>query len=143
MGTDQQNVSGNQADLFTWANTVNLDLATDRDQLSKSDRIAVDFAEWKQQFGSRHVLRDLHAMAAGFYRDYQRYGLRVSMKYLYEIERHRVRTVRKRLQHMGGDLHKWNGYRLNNDFTALIARHIIDKHPEWDGMFEFRERRAA
>lgn len=128
------------ADLFDWATLRN----SEPDAfIERSDRIARDFAEWKQQLGARHVLRDLHALAAVYYRDYRRFGLRVSMKYLYEIERYRVRSVRARLRRVGGDLDKWNGYRLNNDFTAMIARHIISRHPEWEGMFEFRERKAA
>ena len=127
-------------DLFEWAREQD-DGTAAADE--RRDQIARDFEEWKQSLGARHVLRDMHAKAAGFFRDYQRFGIRVSMKYLWEIERHHLGKVRARLKRMGGDLEKWHGYRLNNNFTALIARHILDRHPEWDGLFEIRERRAA
>lgn len=33
--------------------------------------------------------------------------------------------------------------RLNNNFTALYARRLIDEHPHWVDAFELRRRRAA
>lgn len=32
---------------------------------------------------------------------------------------------------------------LNNNYTALYARRLIDDHPHWAGVFELRLRRAA
>ncbi|MFD5972768.1 hypothetical protein [Streptomyces bacillaris] len=32
---------------------------------------------------------------------------------------------------------------LNNNFTALYARRLIDDHPHWSHAFELRRRRAA
>ncbi|MFJ6071621.1 hypothetical protein ACIQFU_12400 [Streptomyces sp. NPDC093065] len=32
---------------------------------------------------------------------------------------------------------------LNNNFTALYVRKLIDGHPPWAGAFELRRRRAA
>ncbi|MGQ4436633.1 MULTISPECIES: hypothetical protein [unclassified Streptomyces] len=32
---------------------------------------------------------------------------------------------------------------LNNNFTALYARRLIDDHPHWARAFELRRRRAA
>lgn len=32
---------------------------------------------------------------------------------------------------------------LNNNFTALYARRLIDDHPRWTSVFELRRRRAA
>lgn len=32
---------------------------------------------------------------------------------------------------------------LNNNFTSLYARHLIDTHPHWVSVFELRRRRAA
>ncbi|WP_329159883.1 hypothetical protein OHB49_11100 [Streptomyces sp. NBC_01717] len=32
---------------------------------------------------------------------------------------------------------------LNNNYTALYARRLIDDHPHWAGAFELRRRRAA
>ncbi|MFF3693203.1 hypothetical protein [Streptomyces sp. NPDC002221] len=33
--------------------------------------------------------------------------------------------------------------RLNNNYTALYARRLIDEHPHWAQVFELRRRRAA
>lgn len=33
--------------------------------------------------------------------------------------------------------------RINNNFRAHYARLILERHPEWDGVFETRELRAA
>ena len=107
---------------------------------NKTD-IADDFAIWKLEPGSRHVLRDMHAMAAGYAKRFHRTGQRVSVRLLWERERDKIKAVRLRLRSRGTDIEKWNGYRLNNDFHALIARHILNRHPEWDGLFELRERR--
>lgn len=32
---------------------------------------------------------------------------------------------------------------LNNNFTALYARQLIEAHPQWASAFELRRRRAA
>ncbi|MGA5065351.1 hypothetical protein ACPB9E_16595 [Streptomyces exfoliatus] len=32
---------------------------------------------------------------------------------------------------------------LNNNYTALYARRLVDDHPRWAGAFELRRRRAA
>lgn len=34
-------------------------------------------------------------------------------------------------------------YRLNNDYTAVLARIVAESHPSLAGLFEMRERRAA
>ncbi|MFI8836110.1 hypothetical protein ACIGPN_34810 [Streptomyces afghaniensis] len=67
-----------------------------------------------------HVYRALERMAAG--------ATRVSLKDLFE-------DLRRQLPYgVAG---------LNNNFTALYARRLIDDHPHWAGAFELRRRRAA
>lgn len=34
-------------------------------------------------------------------------------------------------------------WKLNNDYRALYARALLAAHPEWDGVFETRQLRAA
>ena len=107
------------------------------------DAIWEDYLAWKETCGANHVLRDLYAHAARCYRDYQRFSLRCSMKYLWEVERRHIGRVRNRLKAQGGDLQKWKGYLLNNNFTACIVRDMVAHHPAWVDMFEMRERKAA
>jgi len=106
------------------------------------DRIAEGFHEWKHTPSGRHILDDLYRMAAGCVRDWKRFGIKCGTKYLFEMERRRIRTVRKRLRAQGADLEKWNGYALNNDFSSLVARHMIERRPAWEGMFELRKRKG-
>ncbi|WP_435058172.1 hypothetical protein [Streptomyces sp. bgisy060] len=41
------------------------------------------------------------------------------------------------------DLRRDGVVGLNNNFTALYARRLVDDHPRWAGAFELRRRRAA
>lgn len=58
-------------------------------------------------------------------------GERVSMKMLWE---------RLRWETAVGDATA--DYRLNNNYTSLYARWVLVLRPEWDGLFETRERRC-
>lgn len=53
---------------------------------------------------------------------------RVSLKDLFE-------DLRRQLPH--------GVVGLNNNYTALYARRLLDQHPRWVGVFELRRRRAA
>lgn len=35
-----------------------------------------------------------------------------------------------------------DGYKINQNFASRYARLIIANHPEWDGLFEFRQLRS-
>jgi hypothetical protein len=98
------------------------------------------FEVWKETKGGNQVLRDLYALAAGYAEGWKRSGVKVSIKLLWEIERHRIKTVRARAVRMGRKVGKDQGYTLNNSFTALVARHIESRREDWRGMFETRER---
>ncbi|MFG3043164.1 hypothetical protein ACGFYZ_40330 [Streptomyces sp. NPDC048330] len=72
-----------------------------------------------------HVYRALERLAA---RRLAAGATRVGVKDLFE-------DLRRQLPHgVAG---------LNNNFTALYARRLIDDHPHWAGAFELRRRRAA
>jgi hypothetical protein len=98
------------------------------------------FDSWKERPGARHVLRDIYRMAAGYVPGWRRDGIPVSIKLLWELERHRIKRVRTRAQRLGVRLGRDHGYTLNNDFTAMVARHIEQHRPDWRGLFEKRER---
>lgn len=72
-----------------------------------------------------HVYRALERMAA---RRLAAGATRVSLKDLFE-------DLRRQLPYgVAG---------LNNNFTALYSRRLIDDHPHWARAFELRRRRAA
>ncbi|WP_019070599.1 hypothetical protein [Streptomyces hokutonensis] len=72
-----------------------------------------------------HVYRALERMAA---RRLAAGATRVSLKDLFE-------DLRRQLP--------YGVTGLNNNFTALYARRLIDDHPHWARAFELRRRRAA
>ena len=45
-------------------------------------------------------------------------------------------------RHIGGLADPAETWRLNNNYTALYARKLIDLNPELQGLFELRERRS-
>lgn len=72
-----------------------------------------------------HVYRVLERMAA---RRLAAGSTRISLKDLFE-------DLRRQLPYgVAG---------LNNNFTTLYARRLIDAHPHWASAFELRRRRAA
>jgi len=99
------------------------------------------FEAWKETPGGRHVLRDIYRLAAGYAGEWRRTRIPVSMKLLWEMERHRIKRVSVRAQRLGLKIAQADGYTLNNSFTALLVRHIYAHRPEWQGLFETRERR--
>lgn len=107
--------------------------------LHRADNAWQQFLEWKQLPGAGHVLRDLYALAAPYAARHRRTHITVSIKLLFELERDRIKRVRARAQAAGIRLPAWKGYTLNNTLTAPIARHIVERRPDWAGMFEHRE----
>jgi len=101
--------------------------------------ISNQFALWKNQIGSKHVLKHVFKVASRYGMRYIEKGQRVSVKLIWELVRDEIKIVRKRCKRRGIEIKQWEGYTLNNIFTPYIARHIISRRPEWDGMFELRD----
>ena len=97
------------------------------------------FGRWKETTGGAQVLRRCYQEAAEFGERYRRTGQQVSMDYIFHRVRDRLAAIQLRLRRSGCTLPRVGGYRLNNNFTAYIARHIMDRRPDWDGMFELRK----
>ena len=97
--------------------------------------------KWMDSPGGRHVLRDLYALAAVYAQDWKRYGIQISMKMIFENERHAIKKCRAGIQKRGKShlLKPEYGYTLNNTYTAFCARHILSHKPEWAGLFETRQ----
>lgn len=93
------------------------------------------FETWKATEGGGKVMRIIYATAASYARRFERTGRRVSVKLIWEQVRDNVCYLRKRMK-----LEKVDGFALNNNFHALVARHIVAHRPQWDGLFELRER---
>ena len=103
------------------------------------DTHAQAFEAWKASRGGAQIMRMIYADAAWFAARWQRTGQRVSADYLYHRIRDRLRAIQARLAKSHCSLPRVGGYRLNDHFTAYISRHLMDRRPEWAGMFETRE----
>ena len=102
-----------------------------------------EFDEWKDTPGGKRIMQDLYVLANQYARVWRRTFIPVSMKLLYEVERHRIKCVTARAQSFGIKLGKHYHYTLDNNFTSYIARHIMAHRRDLDGLFEVRELRAA
>lgn len=95
------------------------------------DRIAARFEQFHAE--NPHVyrmLRDLCLKARGL-----NPGCRIGVKALFERLRWQVRFETR-----GGAAGEW---KLNNNYTALYARMLMEREPELAGIFETRERKAV
>lgn len=101
--------------------------------------IAQRFEAWKATPGGRQLLRFAYQETARFAARFQRTGQHVSMDYIMHILRDRIGRIRLHLARRSIELPKEGGYRINDHFTAYIARHIMQHRPEWDGLFEKRQ----
>ncbi len=54
-----------------------------------------------------------------------------------------MKALYERLRWESGIRTDGSPYRLNNDFTALYSRLLIERRPEWSEAFRLRELRAA
>lgn len=107
------------------------------------DTIAQRFERWKASPGGGQVLRRAYRIAAFYARRYERSGRRVSIRLVWESLRDRIDGIRQELSRRGISVPPERGFRLNDHFAAHVARHIMDRRKEWDGLFETRELGAA
>ncbi len=106
---------------------------------SMETRIAQEFEAWKKSAGGAEVMRIAYAIAASYARRFQMRGRRVSMKLIWEQLRDNVVYIRARKKALKVGLEKLDGFALNNNFHAYVARHILAHKPTWAGLFELRE----
>jgi hypothetical protein len=113
--------------------------ANDQLGLPFAPTLEQQFQTWAHTPGGRHVMRHAYRITAGYAARYRRTGRRVSQRLVWEMLRDRIDWIREGLQKRGLDVMKWDGFRLNDHFTAYAARSIVAHRPDWNGVFEFRE----
>jgi hypothetical protein len=101
--------------------------------------IVQQFEVWADSMGGRQVLRIAYAITARYARRFEHNGRRVSMKLIWEELRDNVVFIRARMKAKGIMLDKLDGFALNNNFHAHVARHIMANRKAWKGLFETRE----
>lgn len=65
-------------------------------------------------------------------------GAKVSIKLIWELVRQDLKEHRVRKINQGCPVEKVDGYALNNNFHSHAARFLVDRRPQWMGMFEER-----
>jgi len=108
-----------------------LQLSFDFVPLVNTDGVGETIQERFEAFhdANPHIYRMLRALALGWVYAGRTHG---SMKMFWETLRFQSGTVNS----LG------EPYKLNNDFTALYARLLMEREPALAGFFEIRERRA-
>jgi len=97
------------------------------------------FRAWIDTYGGNKVMEYIHKKSYGYAMRYKKYGRTVSFSLIWEITRDHIHQVRTDAKRKNIDLKKFKGYALCNDLRSYAMRHVIEKHPEWDGMFLMRE----
>jgi hypothetical protein len=97
------------------------------------------FEAWKSSPGGAQVMRIAYAITARYANRFIRTGRRVSIRLIWETLRDNIHFIRARMKEKKIMLEKMDGFMLNDHFHAHVARHIMSRRPEWDGLFETRE----
>lgn len=96
------------------------------------------FDHWHNTRGGRFLLRELFIIASRYGNRYVRTGQRVSAKLIAEMLRDKIGVLKIKAKKKGVEIKRVDGYTINNDLTAYIARFIVARRPAWTGMFEMR-----
>lgn len=100
--------------------------------------IREQFEAWKETPGGRFILMNAYKLSAAQADRFKRCGQRGSVRLVWEQLRYRLAWIRQCARRKGVRLEKWNNYALNDHFHAHVARHILSRKPEWQGLFELR-----
>lgn len=101
------------------------------------------FDEWKATPGGAKIMELAYKYAAQYHARRERTGQITSIKLIWELLRDGLPALVADARRDGAVIRPVDGYSLNNIFTSLLARHIMDRRPEWQGLFELRERHPA
>lgn len=97
------------------------------------------FLLWKETPGGRRIMKDAYAITASYVPEWKRTGVPVSATLVFELLRHRIKHVLSRADRMQVKAASMYGFSLNNVVRPYCARHIMDRRPDWCGIFELRE----
>ena len=116
-----------------YSDTGQLPLTEPLDSLVHAARRAIGIYERFEAFHARHP--EVYAGLLRLCREWRAAGRTAwSIKGAFEVLRWR--------RHIAGLKDEHETWRLNNNYTALYARKLIELNPELQGLFELRERRS-
>lgn len=101
--------------------------------------LAQQFEEWKATPAGGFVLQQAYRLAAGQAARFDRSGHRGSVALIWEVLRDRVGFMQAMAKKRKVKLTQWRGFTLNNNLRPYVARHILERRPEWKGLFDVRE----
>ena len=97
------------------------------------------FEAWRQLPGAKHVLKDAFRITASYVPQWKKSGISVSFALIAELIRHRVKHVHSRAVAREIKAASMDGFSMNNSLSASVARFIMERRPEWVGIFQTRE----
>ena len=100
--------------------------------------LAQEFEKWKNTRGGAHIMNHAYRMAAGYAARYKKTNRPVSIALIWELLRDRVDWISEGLKKRGIKMERHEGFALSNSFRAYAARHMMERNPEWSGMFILR-----
>lgn len=94
------------------------------------------FDQWKRTAGGNWILERLYRRAAPYAARWRRTGRPVGIRLLWELVRWWDLGA---LRAAHPEIRKCDGYAMNDHFHAHAARHLMDRRPDWQGLFAERE----
>ena len=88
--------------------------------------------EWREREGANMVMERFFRISAGYSRRWLAKGITVSATLIFEIVRDYYKTHRV-------ECGKQNGYRMPNVIRPYLARFVLDRRPDWKGLFQTAE----
>jgi len=97
------------------------------------------FRAWVDTYGGNKVMEYIHKKSYPYAKRFKKYKRKVSFSLIWELTRDHIHQIKSDAKRRGVDLKKYKGYALCNDLRSYAMRHVIEKHPDWKGMFLMRE----
>lgn len=110
--------------------------------LFEKQSIADQYRLWKTKPGAGHILKHFFSMTAAYVDEWKKTNVPVSATLIMELVRHKIKHRITRLERMQINAAKWDGYSVYNSFRPHIAREVMSRRPEWQGIFETKELKA-
>jgi hypothetical protein len=105
----------------------------------RAEELDKAYQVWRNLRGAKHILNHFYRLTYAYVGEWKRTGVPVSAMLVWELVRHKVKHRINRAERMEIKLAAWGGYSLCNNFRARVAKEVMERRPEWNGIFDTRE----
>ena len=109
------------------------------DFASRKQQLDQEYAAWSEMPGARHIKKHCYRITAAYVTEWRKSRIPVSFSMIWELVRHLVKHRLSRMERLAVDASKWDGYSLPNNFRGRLTREIMEKRPDWAGIFEIHK----